>query len=127
MCCRNSELFSLLQVKVYIQLYREGDQFNVCATSEPIEFQYQPCHETVDNRKRPRISPSTSNSDDSAMKENAQYQQQFNHDHLQQNGEKSGTLEQLYEDIPEIRNVKYNPRGNDPSRLVAQMLRERIF
>lgn len=39
-------------MKVFIQLYRPGDE----AISEPVEFRYKPCYNLNTNRKRPRVA-----------------------------------------------------------------------
>lgn len=41
-----------MKVKVYIQLYRPGDE----AISEPVEFRYKPTYNPNMNRKRPRVA-----------------------------------------------------------------------
>lgn len=39
-------------MKVFIQLYRPGDE----AISEAVEFRYKPCYNLNNNRKRPRVA-----------------------------------------------------------------------
>lgn len=49
---RKLTLIFIQKVKVFIQLYRPGDD----TTSEPVEFRYKPSYNINHNRKRPRVA-----------------------------------------------------------------------
>lgn len=102
---------------MFIQLYRTTDK----ATSEPIEFRYKPCDNTDGNRKRPRVSSPCYDSDSisGAVEQNAQDCSQSNyHD-----------LEQLYADLPELKNVEFDTEGNfrDNTILLTLTINQPIF
>lgn len=95
---------------MYIQLCRPNDP----VASEPVEFQYIP-HIDGD-RKRPRASsPPPHESDIAGVDSNAPYcPQSENSVAVQQNYGRINDIEQLYKDIPELKKVKFNPKGKFP-------------
>lgn len=113
----NAIIFSicLIQVNVYIQLYRPGDS----AISDPVDFRYKPCNNQINdnNRKRQRVSSFYDSNSPSVVEESSHFYATADSfvpqsNMMENESDESADIEKLLANLDELNNLEFNAEGN---------------